>query len=80
MCVRVFVCVKEIESEGDQEREKEPLTFLSLARSRFTVIIFHFFFFFSHDIFLQGMFAFDIIDHIGGGPMGLVTPVWLEKV
>ena len=27
----------------------------------------------------QGMFAFDIIDHMGGGPMGLSTPEWLEK-
>jgi hypothetical protein len=25
------------------------------------------------------MFAFDIIDHMGGGPMGLSTPAWLEK-
>ena len=28
---------------------------------------------------MQGMFAFDIIDHMGGGPMGLSTPPWLEK-
>lgn len=30
-------------------------------------------------IILAGMFAFDIIDHLGGGPMGLSTPEWLEK-
>ena len=30
-------------------------------------------------IILAGMFAFDIIDHMGGGPMGLPTPEWLQK-
>jgi len=28
---------------------------------------------------LAGMFAFDIIDHISGGTMGLSTPWWVEK-
>ena len=81
VCVCVSVCVCERNRERERPREGERALDLSLACSlSFHCDYFSLVFFCSHEILLQGMFAFDIIDHIGGGPMGLVTPVWLEKV